>query len=52
MQTGNTFAYVLIALGVLFLLANLGILPIHWGIIWPAILIAIGVAMILRRNRI
>jgi hypothetical protein len=45
---------VLIALGSAFLLSNLGLLPrlgplfTRW---WPLILIAIGVALLLRRRR-
>jgi len=43
---------VLVALGVLFLLSNLGLLP-HLGPLfarwWPLILIAVGVSMLLRR---
>jgi hypothetical protein len=45
-------ALVLIALGVVFLLSNLGMLPrlgplfSQW---WPAILIVVGVAMLFRR---
>ncbi len=45
-------ALVLIGLGVLFLLANLGVLPplgqlfTRW---WPVILIAVGVMLLLRR---
>jgi lipopolysaccharide export LptBFGC system permease protein LptF len=44
---------VLIALGVIFLLSNLGLLPhlgplvAHW---WPLILIAVGVWLLLRRR--
>jgi lia operon protein LiaF len=47
-------ALVLIGLGVLFLLSNLGMLPplgplfARW---WPLILIAVGVAGLLRRSR-
>ncbi|HET7526559.1 MAG TPA: DUF5668 domain-containing protein [Burkholderiaceae bacterium] len=45
-------AIILIVLGALFLLSNLGLLPrlgplfAQW---WPLILIAVGVAMLLRR---
>ena len=49
----NIAAFVLIALGVLFLLSNLGVVP-HIGTIlakwWPAILIAVGAGMLIRRN--
>jgi len=45
-------ALILIALGVIFLLSNLGLLPrlgplfAQW---WPVILIVVGVAMLFRR---
>ena len=49
----RTGAYILILIGVIFLLVNLGILPVaelkallaQW---WPLILILVGVAMLLR----
>jgi TM2 domain-containing membrane protein YozV len=46
-----TGAIVLIALGVLFLLDNLGIFHWHWiGRMWPIILIVIGVWLFARRT--
>ena len=48
----RTGAIILIVVGALFLLSNLGLLPrlgplfAQW---WPLILIAVGVAMLLRR---
>ncbi|MBL8349136.1 MAG: hypothetical protein JNL87_02380 [Burkholderiaceae bacterium] len=46
-------AFILIALGVLFLLSNLGVVP-HIGALlsrwWPLILIAVGASMLLRRS--
>ena len=46
-----TAAVVLIGLGVLFLLDNLGIFHWHWiGRLWPIILIAIGVWLFARRT--
>jgi hypothetical protein len=45
-------ALILIGLGTLFLLSNLGVLP-HLGALfarwWPLILIVVGAAMLLRR---
>ena len=45
-------AVILIVLGVLFLLGNLGLIP-HVGQLlarwWPVILIAVGVSLLLRR---
>ncbi len=49
----NTMAFVLIALGILFLLANFGIVPNIGALIakwWPAILIVVGVSMLFRRG--
>ncbi len=44
-------AYILIVLGLIFLLSNLGWLPRHvmaqW---WPLILIIVGVLMLIRRS--
>ena len=45
-------AIILIALGVLFLLANLGLVPQLGQLIakwWPLILIVVGASMLLRR---
>jgi Domain of unknown function (DUF5668)/B-box zinc finger len=44
-------AIILIGLGFLFLLQNVGMLRFYWiGKLWPLILIAVGVNMFLRRN--
>ena len=45
-------AIILIVLGVLFLLANLGLVPQLGSLIakwWPLILIAVGASLLLRR---
>jgi lipopolysaccharide export LptBFGC system permease protein LptF len=45
-------AVILIALGVLFLLANLGLVPRLGPLIaqwWPLILVAVGASLLLRR---
>lgn len=51
---GNVAAVVLIALGVFFLLTNLGLVNISLAELlktwWPLILIALGVAMIVKRT--
>jgi len=52
----RTGAFVLILIGVIFLLINLGVLPVaelkallaQW---WPLILILVGVAMLLRPGK-
>lgn len=52
----RTGAFVLILIGVIFLLINLGVLPVaelkallaQW---WPLILILVGVAMLLRSGK-
>jgi phage shock protein PspC (stress-responsive transcriptional regulator) len=44
-------AQVLIAIGVFFLLANMGFFHlIHWAVWWPLLLIGLGVIMLTRRN--
>jgi len=44
--------FLLIALGVLFLLQNIGILnQATWGIVWPILIIALGLSMIFKRGR-
>ena len=46
-------AFVLIVLGILFLLANLGVIPRLGALFttwWPLILVAVGVSMLLRRR--
>jgi hypothetical protein len=44
--------FILIALGVLFLLQNIGILDqATWGIIWPILIIALGLSMVFKRGK-
>lgn len=46
-------AFVLITLGVIFLLSNFGVVP-HIGLLlakwWPAILIVVGIGLLVRRS--
>ena len=43
--------FFLITLGVAFVAANLGWLSwIHWSVLWPIVLIALGVAILLKRT--
>lgn len=43
---------VLVVLGVLFLLANTGVLDqVNWDYVWPVALIALGVWLVARRYR-
>ena len=45
----EVLAYILVGLGLLFLANNLGLFRIaFWGWIWPLIIIAIGVLLLLR----
>ncbi len=45
-------AIILIGIGVLFLLQNVGFFHFHWiGRLWPLILIALGLRIIMRGNR-
>jgi phage shock protein C len=49
--SSETTAIVLIAIGGLWLLANFGVFRfINWSVGWPLILIALGVALLLRRT--
>ncbi len=44
--------WLLVALGVIFLLANVGVFRfIQWNFVWPLALIALGVFIILQRSR-
>ena len=48
---GLWFGILLIGLGAYFLLANLGVLSgFRWDIFWPAVLIAIGLLILIRRR--
>jgi hypothetical protein len=45
-------AVILISIGVLFLLQNIGLFHFHWiGKLWPLILIALGLRVIMRGNK-
>ncbi len=45
-------SFLLIIIGVVFLLKNLGIISGNvWGIIWPLVLIAFGLYLILKTHR-
>lgn len=46
------FGYVLIGLGVVFLLSNVGAFRfVQWHVVWPVVLIAIGVLFLVQRVR-
>lgn len=48
----TAFGYVLVALGVIFLLGNAGAFRfVQWQFIWPIVLIGIGVLFLLQRVR-
>ena len=48
--TAETTALILIAVGMVWLLANFGVFRfINWSIAWPMVMIALGVALLLRR---
>lgn len=49
MRKNLTPGLILIAIGIIFLLSNLGIIE-SWGKWWPLILIAIGLGMLLSRD--
>jgi phage shock protein PspC (stress-responsive transcriptional regulator) len=47
-----TFGYFLIALGVVFMLANLGAFRIvRWDFVWPLVLVGLGVLLLTQRMR-
>lgn len=47
-----TFGYFLVALGVVFLLANIGVFrPLRWDIVWPLVLVGAGVLLLAQRVR-
>lgn len=46
------FGYLLIALGVIFLLGNAGLFRVvQWQLVWPVVLIAVGVLFLVQRVR-
>ena len=49
--SGEMTAFVLIGVGVVWLLANFGVFRfINWSVIWPLVLVAFGVALLARRS--
>lgn len=41
----------LVVIGIIFLLKNLGVMPeIAWDIIWPIILVVLGLTMIFKKK--
>lgn len=47
-----TFGYLLVALGVVFLLANVGAFRIvRWDLIWPLVFVGAGVLLLMQRIR-
>jgi phage shock protein C len=48
----NTIGYILVALGLIFLLSNLGAFHfIQWQLVWPLVLIAFGALLLVARSR-
>ena len=46
----NTFGWVLVALGFVFLLGNLGAFRLfQWNYVWPLVLVALGVLLLVQR---
>lgn len=44
-------SFALVVVGVLFLLRNVGILPpAAWDVVWPLVLIVLGIAVFLNRG--
>lgn len=47
-----SFGLILIVIGAVFLLENLGFLPSNaWGVLWPLLIIALGVSFLMKRGR-
>jgi hypothetical protein len=45
-HNGVTFGLIVLAVGIVFLLRNLGIIEwVSWGIMWPVILIVVGIGV-------
>ena len=42
---GIIFGFILVDLGIAFLLQGLGVIAIPWAIVWPAVVIALGLWM-------
>ena len=48
----NTAGYVLIALGFVFLIGNMGAFRFfRWDILWPVVIVAVGVLLVVQRAR-
>lgn len=46
------FGILLVVLGALFLLRNLGILGASvWGIVWPVAIVLLGLSMVFKKNK-
>lgn len=44
--------FILIALGILFLLQNIGVLnETTWSIVWPILIIALGLSLVCKRGK-
>ena len=48
----SAIGYVLVALGVIFLLGNVGLFHfLQWQYVWPLVLVALGVLLLVQRSR-
>jgi phage shock protein C len=48
----NTIGYVLVALGLVFLLNSVGAFRVvQWQFVWPLVLVAVGVLLLVQRSR-
>lgn len=51
-RSRNVFGYILVALGLVFLLGNIGAFRfVQWQLVWPLVLIALGALLLLSRAR-
>ena len=45
------FGIALVIIGIVFLMKNLGLMPsIAWDIVWPIVIIVIGLAMMIKKK--
>ncbi|MBI2773869.1 MAG: PspC domain-containing protein [Chloroflexi bacterium] len=51
-RRGALVAYVLIGLGLVFLLGNFGLFSVlQWKVLWPLVLVGLGVLLLFQRSR-
>jgi hypothetical protein len=46
------FAFILIVIGIIFFLKNIGLITINWSVIWPLLVVSFGVYIAIRIHRL